>query len=142
MEALFDPANQIRFGVAGRLDRNSVSNRGPRSISSPSRTLRTQEMTPVGGHCRNVANHCFQEGLTVDQVCAAFSSLGSICIETLKEGHPGPALECIIDERLSMAIQFGIGEIIDEFEMLSAEGCSPCGTGLRHPAGAALLPDR
>ncbi len=135
VEALLNPANQERFGVAGRLDRDSVSNRVRRSISSLGCTLRTQEMMPVGGHCRNIASHCFREGFTVEQVCAAFSNLGTVCIETLKEGEPGPALERIIDERLSMAIQFGIDEIIDEFEMLSAEGCAPCGTARRLSSG-------
>jgi nucleoside-diphosphate-sugar epimerase len=126
VEALLDPANRSRFGLAGRADPDRLIDRVRRSISNLRCTLRTREMEPVGGHCRSVAEQCFHDGLTVDQVCAAYSNLGSICIETLTGDGPPPELELAITERIGMAIQFGIDEILDEFELRSCEGCAPC----------------
>jgi nucleoside-diphosphate-sugar epimerase len=136
VDALLDPANRSRFGLSGKVDRERVADRARRSISSLRCTLRTREMEPVGSYCRDVAAGCFEDGLNVDQVCAAFSNLGSISIEVLTAGRSQSGLDRAIHERISMAIQYGIDEVLDEFEVRSCEGCAPC----PHVSGDRISP--
>ncbi len=126
VDALLDPSQHARFGVAGRFDEEQVTARVRLSISNLRRTIRTREMEPVGGHCRTIAAQCHRDGLTVEQVCEAFSNLGAVCIDTLKENRPPPGLERALTDRITMALQFGIDEILDEFELLSGGSCAPC----------------
>lgn len=114
-----------RFGAQLGFENDQVAVPVLRSINTLRRTIRTREMEPVGGLCREVAREGFGDGLTVEQVCAAFSNLGRLCVETLTEGGPPEGLARAVSERITMAIQFGIDEILDEFEILSDDGCRP-----------------
>ena len=126
VDALLDPARRSRFGIAGRFDRDQIAARVRLSISNLRRAIRTREMGPVGNHCRTIAAQCHRDGLTVEQACEALSNLGTVCIETLTEDAPRPGLERALTERITMALQFGIDEILDEFELLSGASCAPC----------------
>ena len=115
------------FGTYRRFDRQEMCERVLGTISSLRRTIRTREMEPVGGYCLGVARERFEEGFSVTEVCDAFASLGAICIETLKESESSPGLERALTERISMAIQFGIDEVLDEYETLSTHDENPHG---------------
>lgn len=114
------------FGTYQRFDRQEIAIRVQGAIRNLMRTIRTREMEPVGGHCRGVARDRFQEDFSVEEVCAAFSRLGTICIETLTDEELPPGLERAMTERITMAIQFGIDEILDEYENLATDGGNPC----------------
>ncbi len=127
VEALLAEDTDDTFGTYRRFDRQEMAVRVLGAIKNLRMTIRTREMEPVGGHCLGVARDRFDEGFSVDEVCAAFSNLGLICIETLKETDPPPGLERALTERIAMAIQFGIDEVLDEYESLEAGGDDPCG---------------
>jgi hypothetical protein len=127
VEALLAEHTDGTFGTYRRFDRQELAVRVLAAIRNLRMTIRTREMEPVGGHCLGVARDRFEEGFSVHEVCAAFSNLGAICIETLKETDPPPGLERALTERIAMAIQFGIDEILDEFETLETDGDEPCG---------------
>jgi len=126
VDALLAEDTDDTFGTYQRFDRQEIGVRVLGAIRNLRRTIRTREMEPIGGHCRGIARERFQEGFSVDEVCAAFSSLGTTCIEILKEDDPPPGLERALTERITMAIHFGIDEVLDEYEFLSADGCDPC----------------
>jgi nucleoside-diphosphate-sugar epimerase len=115
-----------RFGVPLGAEPDRLAAEVLQSVSTLRRSIRTREMEPVGGYCREVARARFHDGLSVDQVCATFSNLGRACIETVTADGPPEGLERAVAERISMTIQFCVDEILDEFEMLSSEGCGPC----------------
>lgn len=127
VHALLSAETNGTFGTYQRFDREAMTVRVLGAIRNLRRTIRTREMEPVGGHCRAVARDRFNEGFKVEEVCAAFSNLGTICIETLMEEHPQPSLERALIDRVKMAIQFGIDEVLDEFETLSTDQGRPCG---------------
>ncbi len=126
VETLLSEDTDHTFGTYQRFDRQEITVRVLGAIRNLRRTIRTREMEPVGGHCRGVARDRFQEGFSVEEVCAAFSSLGTIAIETLKEDELPLGLERALTERITMAIQFGIDEVLDEYEVLATGGDNPC----------------
>ncbi|RLE36066.1 MAG: hypothetical protein DRJ61_01695 [Acidobacteria bacterium] len=126
VETLLSKDTDPTFGTYQRFDRQEITVKVLGAIRNLRRTIRTREMEPVGGHCRGVARDRFQEGFSVEEVCAAFSSLGAIAIETLKEDDPPPKLERALTERITMAIQFGIDEVLDEYETLTTGDNNPC----------------
>ncbi len=126
VETLLSEDTDDTFGTYRRFDRQEIAVRVLGAIRNLRRTIRTREMEPVGGHCRGVARDRFQEGFSVEEVCAAFLRLGTICIETLNEDDLAPGFEQALNERITMAIQFGIDEIMDEYEILAADGGNPC----------------
>lgn len=126
IETLLAEETRDTFGAHQRFDRQKTGVRVLGTIRNLRRTIRTREMEPVGGHCRVVARERFQEGFSVDEVCASVLSLGTICIEMLKEDDPPPGLDRALTERITMAIQFGIDEIQDEYESLSIDTGNPC----------------
>jgi nucleoside-diphosphate-sugar epimerase len=126
VEALLSEETDQTFGTYRQFDREEIAIRVLGAIRNLRRTIRTREMEPVGGHCRGVARDRFREGFSVEEVCAAFSSLGAISIEVLKEDAPPLGLERALTERITMAIQFGVDEVLDEYEVLSTDGGNPC----------------
>jgi len=126
VEALLAEDTDDTFGTSRSLDRQEIGVRVLGAMRNLRRTIRTRELEPVGAHCRAVARERFQKGFSIDEVCAAFSNLGTICIEMLKEDDPPPGLERALTERITMAIQFGIDEALDEYESLSTDGGNPC----------------
>ncbi|MEN8165608.1 MAG: NAD(P)-dependent oxidoreductase, partial [Acidobacteriota bacterium] len=126
VEDLLSEDTDQTFGTYQLLDRQEIAVRVLGAIRNLRRTIRTREMEPVGGHCRGVARERFLECFSVEEVCAAFSRLGTICIETLQEENLAPGLERALTDRVTMAIQFGIDEILDEYETLATEGENPC----------------
>ena len=126
LEALLTEDTDGTFRTFRQFDRQELTVKVLGGLRNIRRSIRTREMEPIGGHCRSVARDRFQEGFSVEEVCAAFSSLGTISIETLKEDDPPPGLERAVTERITMAIQFGIDEVLDEYEILTADGGNPC----------------
>ena len=126
VNALLAEENKDTFGTHQRFGRQEIGVRALGMIRNLRRTIRTREMEPVGGHCRVIARERFQEDFSVDEVCASVLSLGTICIEMLKEDDPPPGLDRALTERITMAIQFGIDEALDEYESLSTDGGNPC----------------
>ncbi len=126
VEALLTEATDDIFGTYRTFDRQAISTMVLQMIKNLRRTIRTREMEPVGGHCRTVARERFRQGFSVEEVSAAVSNLGRICIEALRQEDLSPGLEKALNERITMAIQFGIDEVLDEFETLDADGGNPC----------------
>ena len=126
VEALLSEETDDTFGTYRRFNRQEILVRVLGAIRNLRRTIRTREMEPVGGHCRAVARDRFQEGFSVEEVGAAFSSLGTIAIETLKEDELPLGLERALTERITMAIQFGVDEVLDEYEILTTGSNNPC----------------
>ncbi|MCD4750534.1 MAG: NAD-dependent epimerase/dehydratase family protein [Thermoanaerobaculales bacterium] len=111
-----------RFGTYHHFDFEELSARVRTCIQNLRQTIRTREMEPVGGHCREVARERFRENFTVDEVIAAFACLGRICIGVLCEDQLSVGLEQALTDRITMAVQFCIDEIQDEFEILASAG--------------------
>lgn len=121
VDALLSDHRADLFGAYRRFDREAMGAQVNNTIRNLRRTIRTREMEPVGGHCRNVARLRIQEGFEVDEVCAAFSNFGTVCVETLKGDNLSAPLEEAVTDRITMAIQFGIDEIIDEYEIFEMD---------------------
>ncbi len=126
VEALLSDATDDTFGTYRRFERRELALKVSGAVRNLRRTIRTREMEPIGGHCRSVARDRFHEGFNVEEVGAAFSSLGKIAIEVLEEDGPPPGLKQAMVERITMAIQFGIDEVLDEYEILTIDGRNPC----------------
>jgi nucleoside-diphosphate-sugar epimerase len=124
--ALLAESTDAQFGTYRKFDREAIAAMVSQMIKNLRQTMRTREMEPVGGHCRKIAGERFRQGFSVEEVSAAVSNLGMICIEELKKEKPSHGLEKALNERISMAIQFGIDEVLDEFESLGSDGGNPC----------------
>jgi len=114
-----------RFESYHRYDPEALQSLVRTAVENLRRTLRTRELSVLGGYCRDVLRTRFRDGFTADEIGAAFSTLGRTCIETLHEDRPPPGLERAITDRISLAIQFCIDEVMDEFEVLSANIHTP-----------------
>ncbi len=124
-DALLHIRAQDWLGTYDQFSVEELSARVRSCIQNLRRTIRTREMNPIGGHCREVARERFEENFTVDEVIAAFACLGRISIGVLCEDHLSKGLEQPLTDRITMAVRFCIDEVQDEFEILTAAGDQP-----------------
>jgi len=74
-------------------------------------------MAPFGRRCRRVARLRMEAGFSVEEVGAAIENFGECCTEILKAEMESEKFAGLLDERIRIAVQFGIDEIRDEFEL-------------------------
>lgn len=130
--ALLQSYPDNRFGSYHQFTFEILLERVRSCVQNLQRTIRTREMEPVGAHCRLVARERFEDQFSLDEVIAGFACLGRLCIGVMCEDKLAAGIEQAITDRITIAVQFCIDEIQDEFEVTNHENArkhQPAGKG-------------
>ncbi len=80
-------------------------------------SIRTRDKNIFRTYSSNLAEHRFEQGFSVKEVCDAYVILNKVCIEILGEDPEVKKLpRNALKDYITMTIQFGVDEVLEVFE--------------------------
>jgi len=79
--------------------------------------IRTRDKSLFRAYCQDLAEHRFEQGFSVRDVCDTLVVMNNICVKNLREDPKVKELRpTVLRDYITMVIQFGIDEVQEVFE--------------------------
>jgi len=85
-------------------------------------SVRSREKGIFMAYCRDLAEHRYRQGFSLDELSEALRSLDKVSIDVLKDSADAVGLERDLRDSISMTIEFGIDQVQETYEYLEAGG--------------------
>lgn len=76
----------------------------------------TREKSVFTSYCRDIAEHRYQMGFSMQEVCEALNMINQICLRILRDDPAAEDLDRTIHNSLTLTFKFGIDQVMEIFE--------------------------
>lgn len=83
--------------------------------------IRTRERGVFFAYCDDLAEHRFEQGFPVHEVCDVLEMLGRIAVEVVQEEPEASELHEEIHDYVTMALRFGVDRVLERYDVLAEQ---------------------
>ncbi len=117
---LSSPEGQTHLSHYQQVDREEHSWHHRLFIRNLMNAIRTREKGVFMAYCRDLAERRFAQGYELDELLYVISSLNRICVDLLRHDPAAADLEQAIHDHVTVTIQFGLDQVSETYELLTA----------------------
>jgi nucleoside-diphosphate-sugar epimerase len=114
---IFGPEGEERFATYRSLTTEEQLWSNRQLLLQLMNSIRTRDKALFKNYCQDLAEHRFEQGFTVQEVCDAVTVMNNVCIKILGEDSTTKELhKTALKDYITMTVQFGIDEVQEVFE--------------------------